>query len=145
MASQIRLLKLQILNLTGGVLITSSFVKTEQLPRSAMLPLKELRALAGLLRLLNGLIFFPNPPRPAGAHPATIHSPPSAMDRTTTRVEAAYVAQHAAALATLQALQTIIEDMPAPDAETRINWGHVGSLTEINEQLGQLLRFAIGV
>jgi len=66
------------------------------------------------------------------------------MDRTTTRVEAAYVAQHAAALATLQALQTIIEDMPAPDAETRINWGHVGSLTEINEQLSQLLRFAIG-
>ena len=38
----------------------------------------------------------------------------------------------------------IIEDMPAPDAETRINWGHVGSLTETNEQLSQLLRFAIG-
>jgi hypothetical protein len=66
------------------------------------------------------------------------------MDRNTARVEAAYVTQHAAALASLQALQAIIEDMPAPDDETRINWGHVGSLTEINEQLGQLLRFAIG-
>ena len=66
------------------------------------------------------------------------------MDRTTARVEAAYAAQHAAALASLQALQTIIEDMPAPDAETQINWNHVGSLTEINQQLGHLLRFAIG-
>ena len=66
------------------------------------------------------------------------------MDRTTTRVEAAYVAQHAAALASLQALQAIIEDMPAPDGDRRINWCHVGSLTEINEQLGQLLRFATG-
>jgi hypothetical protein len=66
------------------------------------------------------------------------------MDRTTTRVEAAYVAQHAAALASLQALQAIIEDMPAPDGDKRINWCHVGSLTEINEQLGQLLRFATG-
>jgi hypothetical protein len=64
--------------------------------------------------------------------------------RTTARVETAYTAQHAAALASLQALQTIIEDMPAPDGETRINWGHVGSLTEINEHLGQLLRFATG-
>ena len=65
------------------------------------------------------------------------------MDRTT-RVEAAYVAQHAAALTSLQALQAIIQDMPAPDGETRINWCHVGSLNEINEQLGQLLRFATG-
>ena len=66
------------------------------------------------------------------------------MHRTTARVEAAYSAHHAAALASLQALQAVIEDMPAPDTETRINWGHVGSLIEINEQLGQLLRFAIG-
>ena len=60
------------------------------------------------------------------------------------RAEAAYTAQHAAALASLQALQSVIEDMPAPDGETRINWGHVGSLVEINEQLGHLLRFAAG-
>ena len=67
------------------------------------------------------------------------------MNRSTARAEAAYVTQHAAALASLQALQTIIEDMPAPDdGETRINWCRVGSLTEINEQLGQLLRFATG-
>ena len=58
------------------------------------------------------------------------------------RAEAAYTAQHAAGLASLHALQAIIEDMPAPDGETRINWGHVGSLAEINEQLGHLLRFA---
>jgi hypothetical protein len=64
------------------------------------------------------------------------------MDRTTARVEDAYTAQHAAALASLQALQAIIEDMPAPDSDTRINWAHVGSLYEINERLGQLLRFA---
>jgi len=60
------------------------------------------------------------------------------------RAEATYKAQHAAALASLQALQAVIEDMPAPDGETRINWGHVGSLVEINEQLGHLLRFAAG-
>jgi len=64
--------------------------------------------------------------------------------RTTARIETAYAAQHAAALASLQALQTIIEDMPAPNSDTRINWAHVGSLTEINEHLGQLLRFATG-
>ena len=61
------------------------------------------------------------------------------------RAEATYTAQHAAALASLQALQAAIEDMPAPDGEARINWGHVGSLVEINEQLGHLLRVATGI
>ena len=60
------------------------------------------------------------------------------------RAEATYTAQHAAALASLQALQAVIEDMPAPDGETRIHWGHVGSLVEINEKLCDLLRFATG-
>jgi hypothetical protein len=66
------------------------------------------------------------------------------MDRFTTSVEAAYIAQHAAALTNLQALQTIIKAMPAPDSEDQIKWSHVGSLIEINERLGQLLRFVLG-
>jgi hypothetical protein len=61
-----------------------------------------------------------------------------------TRAETAYITQHAAALATLRALQSIIGDMPAPDGGTSIHWGHVGSLTEINDQLNSILRFATG-
>lgn len=57
--------------------------------------------------------------------------------------EAAYNYQHAAALASLQALEAVIKNMPASDSETRIDWDHVNSLVEINEQLGHLLRFAI--
>jgi hypothetical protein len=60
-----------------------------------------------------------------------------------TPLEAAYTTQHAAALAQLQAIQSIIEAMPAPDT-VKLHWGHVGSLTEINEQLGNILRFATG-
>jgi hypothetical protein len=75
-----------------------------------------------------------------------------------TPLESAYTTQHAAALAQLQAIQSIIESKPEPGVGklhcghvgslTRINdklhWGHVGSLTRINEQLGEILRFATG-
>lgn len=58
------------------------------------------------------------------------------------RAEAAYINQHAAALYTLNELESIIENMPKPGGETRIDWGHVGTMSEISEQLGHLLRFA---
>ena len=59
------------------------------------------------------------------------------------RAEAAYINQHAAALYTLNELESIIENMPAPDGEAQINWGHVGTLSEINDRLCDLLRFAL--
>jgi hypothetical protein len=60
------------------------------------------------------------------------------------RAEAAYMNQHAAALYTLNELESIIENMPAPGGETRMDWSHVETMSEINYQLGHLLRFATG-
>ena len=72
-------------------------------------------------------------------HPITTTTPDNTMANN--RAKSAYINQHAAALYALHALESIIEDMPAPDAETQINWCHVGSLVEINEKLCDLLRF----
>lgn len=57
-----------------------------------------------------------------------------------TAAETAYAEQHAAAVAVLQQLQDALFDMPAPDAAP-INWGHVGSATEITRQLRETLAF----
>jgi len=54
------------------------------------------------------------------------------------KVQDAYIAKHTQATELLGTLQRIVEDMPAPDGETRINWGDVGSLGYLCEQLGYL-------
>jgi hypothetical protein len=54
------------------------------------------------------------------------------------KVEDAYTAKHAEAIELLGSLQRIVEDMPAPGGETQINWGDVGSLGHLCEQLGYL-------
>jgi hypothetical protein len=65
-------------------------------------------------------------------------------DNTMSTTETAYVEQHAAAAALLQQLQDALFDMPAPDGDTPIHWGHVGSVTEITRQLRETLTFVTG-
>ncbi len=54
-----------------------------------------------------------------------------------------YCAQHAEALALIDSLRDLIEDMPEPESPG-INWGHVGSMGHINGQLRELLGFVEG-
>ncbi|KAA5541904.1 hypothetical protein FYK55_17050 [Roseiconus nitratireducens] len=59
-------------------------------------------------------------------------------DATRQNVDDAYIARHARATELLGTLQRIVEDMPAPGGETRINWGDVGSLGYLCEELEYL-------
>ena len=54
-----------------------------------------------------------------------------------------YAARHAEALALIDSLRDMIEDMPEPESDG-INWGHAGSMGHINDQLCQLLGFVEG-
>lgn len=56
-------------------------------------------------------------------------------------VEYAYASQHAEALALLSEIERKLMDMPAPDSDTPINWGHVGSVAEVRNKLEMLLGF----
>jgi len=71
--------------------------------------------------------------------PATHRFPP--MART---AQNAYLATHQEVLEKLQKLQEALFDMPAPDGEAKIDWNHVGSITEINRQLKETLDFMTG-
>jgi len=51
-----------------------------------------------------------------------------------------YAARHAEALALIDSLRDMIEDMPEPESDD-INWGHAGSMGHINEQLREMLGF----
>ena len=55
------------------------------------------------------------------------------------QLEDAYAAAHVRALTLLEDLHEIVEDMPAPGIdELPIDWGHVGSLNHLCEQLAEL-------
>ncbi|QDV62481.1 hypothetical protein [Crateriforma conspicua] len=54
-------------------------------------------------------------------------------------LEEAYVAAHARALQAAEAVRQMIEDLPAPDSETRIGWDHVGTLRHYAARLEELL------
>ena len=55
------------------------------------------------------------------------------------KIEDAYTAAHVRALTLLEDLHQVVEDMPAPGFEEhRIDWGHVGSLNHLCEQLAEL-------
>ena len=57
------------------------------------------------------------------------------------QLEDAYVAAHIRALTLLENLHQTVEDMPPPGvAEHPIDWGHVGSLNHLCEQLTELKR-----
>ena len=55
------------------------------------------------------------------------------------QLEDAYVAAHVRALTLLEDMHETVEDMPAPGVDERpIDWGHVGSLNHLCEQLAEL-------
>ena len=54
-----------------------------------------------------------------------------------------YAARHAEALALIDSLRDLIEDMPEPESDG-INWSHVGSMGHINVHLRELLGFVEG-
>ena len=53
-------------------------------------------------------------------------------------LEDAYAAAHAEALALVERLSDYLYDLPAPDTDG-LNWGHVGDLSKIADQLKQIL------
>ena len=67
----------------------------------------------------------------------------TAIQRTQASATDEYSARHAEALALIDSLRDLIEDMPEPESDG-INWGHVGSMGHINEQLRELLGFVEG-
>ena len=50
-------------------------------------------------------------------------------------IEDAYILAHARDAVLINEVKDIIQDMPAPETDQRFNWGHVGSLGYICEQL----------
>ena len=67
-----------------------------------------------------------------------------AIQRTHASATDEYSAQHARAIDLLTRLQSAVCDCPAPDTDTTITWGHVGSLGELNRQLDNALAFIEG-
>ncbi|WP_413431766.1 hypothetical protein [Crateriforma spongiae] len=62
------------------------------------------------------------------------------------KIEDAYAVAQIRALTLLEDLRETVEDMPAPgNEEFPIDWGHVGSLNHLCEQLAELKKhFATG-
>jgi hypothetical protein len=58
-----------------------------------------------------------------------------------TPVEEAYLSQHNEVMGLMKALQDRMVDMPAPDGDTPINWGHVGTVAEVRNKLEMVLEF----
>jgi len=58
--------------------------------------------------------------------------------------EEAYLERHTQAAHLIQQLGEAIFDLPAPDGDVTINWGHVGSVAELNSQLSTALAFIQG-
>jgi hypothetical protein len=77
--------------------------------------------------------------------PETVNQPPlrtKAMANQT--VQDQYVTWHTLCLERLEQLQQAMFDLPAPGGDVEIDWGHVGSVTEIAKQLEQTLAFTAG-
>lgn len=60
------------------------------------------------------------------------------------RIEDAYIAAHANSVTLLRELQQMVENLPAPNGETPIHWGHVGDLGHVNALLQQASNFLRG-
>lgn len=57
------------------------------------------------------------------------------------RVKDAYSRNHAAAMHLINLVREGVENCPAPESGVNINWAHVGSLSHVNEQLQEIVRF----
>lgn len=61
------------------------------------------------------------------------------------QAEAAYENAHLVAQDLVERVRELLTDMPAPGAEEHpINWAHVGSITEVNQRLSQVVAFLDG-
>ena len=58
--------------------------------------------------------------------------------------EAAYENAHLVAQDLVDRIKELLQDLPAPDDEHPINWGHVGSLTEVTSRLAAVVTFLEG-
>ena len=56
----------------------------------------------------------------------------------------AYENAHMDALALMDRLRDQLFELPAPDNEENTNWGHVGSVAYVNNQLSELIEFLGG-
>ena len=65
------------------------------------------------------------------------------ITRPATDARQSYAEAHAEAMALLDNLREMIEDMPEPESDG-INWGHVGSLGHLNEKIKELCGFIEG-
>jgi hypothetical protein len=63
--------------------------------------------------------------------------------RDTRTAEQAYLEHHAAVTALLERLLTHYADHDDADAE-RLDWGHVGSIAHVHEELRQVADFVFG-
>lgn len=55
--------------------------------------------------------------------------------------EQEYARNHAAAMSLLSLIREGLENAPAPGGTVEINWAHVGSLSHVNNQLQEIVRF----
>ncbi len=60
------------------------------------------------------------------------------------QAESAYENSHLVAQDLIQRLSELLMDMPAPDAEVKIHWGHVGTINEVNARLSSVISFLNG-
>ncbi len=61
------------------------------------------------------------------------------------QAEAAYENAHLVAQDLVQRVRELLTDMPAPGVDEHpINWGHVGSINEVNQRLSQVVAFLDG-
>ena len=60
------------------------------------------------------------------------------------KAEAAYENAHLVAQDLLERIREQLFDLPAPEGEVRIDWAHVGTVTEVNHRLAELVTFLGG-
>ena len=60
------------------------------------------------------------------------------------KAEAAYENAHLVAQDLLERIREQLFDLPAPDSDARIDWAHVGTITEVNHRLAELVTFLGG-
>jgi hypothetical protein len=58
------------------------------------------------------------------------------------KAEAAYESAHLVAQDQIERIKELLFDLPAPGVEeTPIHWGHVGTVSHINQQLSEMIAF----
>jgi hypothetical protein len=55
--------------------------------------------------------------------------------------EDAYLDAHLAAQASVERIQELLFDLPAPDSDAAINWCNVAELNEVNARLSRVIAF----